>query len=448
MMGYAAKLEFLKMTGIENKIKSAFSLLRGNSHAKRLFDTAMYMAASFIPMILNLAINPLLAQNLSPSDYAIIGYYKSFNLLISPLIIFYLLHYYAKIYFEVDEGKREMVKATIFKALILFSFALSLLSLAGLSLYCLYTIGSSNIPIYPYIAMTVLALPLTGIYQLRLLDYKMTRRASSYFSMSIINGVLQFLFNLIFVVYLKTGAFGALLVPGIVNMIFFIIVIYLYRNLIHISFNWQEFRTMVKFCCPLTFAAMLGFFFNGFDRVLLANVGDVEELGIYVVGVQIGAYISVFQSSLSSTFQPDLYKAIVNRNFTQIVKIISLLVGCTVLVVLIFVVMAPYIIGILTANRYIDSTIYARIAAISVIPSMLYYAISQATIVLGKTHITLLNKILSTVLSFFMFKSMIENYDFIGAAWGLSFALVICLIGNVFLLSVYYRHKIVNLITK
>lgn len=436
------------MTGSENKFKPAFSWLKENCRVKRLFDTALYMAASFIPLILNLAINPLLAKNLSPSDYAIIGYYKSFNLLISPLIIFYMLHYYAKIYFEVDAGKREMVKATIFKALILFSFILSLLALGGLSLYCLYSAESTNIPLYPYIALTVLPLSLTGIYQLRLLDYKMSRRASSFFWLSVINALLLFVFNLLFVVYLKTGAFGALLVPGIVNMVFFVIIFYLYRNLLHFTFNWQEFRTMVKFCCPLTFAAMLGFFFNGLDRVLLANLGNVDELGIYVVGVQIGAYISVFQSSLSSTFQPDLYKAIVKRNFVQTIKIIALLVGCTIVVVLIFVAMAPYIISILTANRYIDSTIYARIAAISVIPSMLYYAISQATIVLGKTHITLINKILSTLLSFVMFKVLIENYGFVGAAWGLSLAFIICFMGNALLLSFQYRRKIISLITK
>ena len=37
-----------------------------------------YFAASLLPMLLMAAVNPLIALNMSPEDYAIYGYYNSF----------------------------------------------------------------------------------------------------------------------------------------------------------------------------------------------------------------------------------------------------------------------------------------------------------------------------------------------------------------------------------
>ena len=86
-----------------------------------------YMGASLIPMLLNLLVNPLIALNMSPEDYAVTGYFTSFNALINPIITFYLLHYYVKSYFNLDEEGRLKLRATIFKALIFFSFGVAAL---------------------------------------------------------------------------------------------------------------------------------------------------------------------------------------------------------------------------------------------------------------------------------------------------------------------------------
>ena len=86
-------------------------------------------------MLLNMVINPLIAINMSPADYAIVGYYTAFNTLISPIILFYMLHFYNKCFFELNEENRIRLKATIFKALIVFSGILSVLCLLGIVLY-------------------------------------------------------------------------------------------------------------------------------------------------------------------------------------------------------------------------------------------------------------------------------------------------------------------------
>ena len=95
-------------------------------------NLATYFGASLIPMALNLIINPWVAKNMDPTDYAISGYYTSFSTLISPIIIFYLIHFYIKEYFRRDEEQRKMLYALIAKATIWFSGIVSVLCLIAL----------------------------------------------------------------------------------------------------------------------------------------------------------------------------------------------------------------------------------------------------------------------------------------------------------------------------
>ena len=71
----------------------------------------LFMSASVLMLIMNLLANPVIALNMSPYDYAITGYYTSFNGLISPLILFYLIGYYVKEYFKVSPNQREILYA-------------------------------------------------------------------------------------------------------------------------------------------------------------------------------------------------------------------------------------------------------------------------------------------------------------------------------------------------
>lgn len=189
---------------------------------------------------------------------------------------------------------------------------------------------------------------------------------------------------------------------------------------------------------------MLGFFSNGFDRVCLERLGNNTELGYYVVGVQMAAYISVFQTAIGNTFQPDLFQAIVERNKSKLMKVVALLVGSTACIVAVYIFAAPLVVRLLTAGRYMMSVKYTQIIALSTLTSAMYYAMSQITIAMGKSYITLLNKIFTMVCSVVMFSFLIAKYQFVGAAWGMVLSFLISLIGNVGLLYLGKRYAIIN----
>lgn len=410
-------------------------------YAKYTKSISQYFSASLIPMLISFAINPLVALNMDPDDYAITGYYTSFSTFFSPLIVFYMLHYFTKKYYELDKLSREDLRATLVKALIFFSGGISLICLFGLFVYMYFFNRGSDIPFSPYAILTVLALPITGIYSLMLTDMKMERKSGDYLKISLLASISLSFFTLLFVVLLKWGAFGKLLAPFITNMIFFVFACFYYKDTFHVPFNKNLFKEMLIFCYPLTLAAMLNFFSNGYDRVYLERLGDNTELGYYSVGVQMAAYINIFQSAIGNTFQPDLFQAIAQKNKSKILKIILLLVGSMVGLVVSYILVAPLVVKILTAGRYMMSVKYTQIVALSALTSAMYFAVSQITVALGKSKIILVTKVVTTIFSVIMFSYLIKHYAYIGAAWGMVLSFVISLLVNLFLLWLSFKYS-------
>ena len=178
----------------------------------------VYLLAAIIPMLLSLVSNPFIAKNMSPEDYAITGYYGAFTTLFTPLVTFYLLHYYTKRFYELNDADRKVLKDTLFKSLIFFSAFLSLLSLLILGVYKSVFNSDSKIAFFPYAAISIFSLPLTGIYSLTLTEYRMKRESKKFFRLSVANGLLGVILAIVFVVLFKFGAIGRLSATFLASM--------------------------------------------------------------------------------------------------------------------------------------------------------------------------------------------------------------------------------------
>lgn len=399
------------------------------------------MLASIIPMMINLLINPLVALNMEPVDYAIVGYYNSFNGLLSPLITFYVFSYYTKRYFELQEADRIILKSTILKSLIYFSALLAVISLFSLYLYMTLFNKGSEMPFFPYAFLSVFSLPITGVVTLRLIDFKMEKKSHSYFKLSVSQGVLLAVLTLLLVVGFKFGAVGKMSATFIATLTVFMFCIYKEYDAFKNKFDWKIFKTMLLFVWPMIIGAMLHFFTNGYDRVYLERLGDNNELGYYVVGGQVVGYIGAFSSAVSSTFQPDVYKAVVNRKWKNASKYIGLILASTAFFVLIFVLLAPFVIDLLTAGRYTYSAKYARILAFSQLTSTMYFVTTEITIVLGYTIISLISKIFGVLFTIILYSLMISQFQFAGAAWGQVLSFLLMMLINLIFLIIWHTYK-------
>lgn len=406
------------------------------NNKEKVYSIGRYFLASLVPLLLNLVTNPLVAINMSAEDYAIVGYFKSYNSLILPIVLFYVLHYYTKRFYEVNVDEREELKAYIFKFLLTGSFVLGILSIGVICLYTDFFNSNSQIPLFPYVWIGILTLPLTGLYSLTLTDYKMGAQSKKFLTLSVVYAILTVGLLLLLVVVFKLGALGNLLSIFLANLMVFLYSVYVNRSLFKIKVSRSKYKDIFRFCAPLTLAATLGFFTNGYDRVYLERLGQVEELGFYVVAFSICNYLHVFSDAVGNTFQPDIYRSIANRSTKSFFKYTSLVLVTNALIVAVFIALSPFIIDILTAGRYVYSVIYMKVLAVSSFASALYYMVSQFTVAIGMTKVTLYNKILTSIISIFLYKFLIDNFQFMGAAWGVTLLFLISTITNILLIYI------------
>lgn len=384
------------------------------SYAKNL---TTYFGASLIPMILGLIANPWIAKNMSPEDYAISGYYTSFSSLISPIIIFYLIHFYIKEYFRRDNQERQQLFAIIAKATIWFSGIVSLVCFVGLFIYLTLFNKTLSLPVMPYLALMVFALPLTGLLNLQLAKYRMEKKANEYLRLSACNGILNVLLSVILVVWLKWGAFGKLLGPLICNGSVFLFLLWKMRGILKIPTPFHDFKRIFIFCLPLAASAMLGYFTNGFSTTYLESIGDTIGYGYYVVGASIAAYLTTFTTAVGNTFQPDLYETTIKRQWSRYAKFCALQIGAYAIIAFGFIACAPFIISILTAGRYVASTTFAQIIALSTITSGIYFLINNFSIATNRPRLYLYTSIIGSVFIVCMTPLFVKQWSFYGGAW-------------------------------
>lgn len=405
-----------------------------------LANLSVYFLASLVPMFLSLVSNPFVAKNMSPCDYAIVGYYSAFITLFTPFVNFYFVHYFTKRFYEVDASEREKLKATIFKSFISLSFVMTLVAILLILVYYVLANKSSEIPFLPYALLALFRMPLSCIYSLELIDFKMRRQSKPFFYVSVANSAIAVSLMLLFVVAFKWGAFGHLSSSLLAHTVLFAYILHRNRHLLHYPFDWLTLKEAAFFCWPMVIAAMLTFFSQGYDKVILERSGDLTTLGYYSVGISIAAYINMLGDSVNSTFQPDVFESIVKRNFRRTFNIIALKIALMCVIVVAFIILAPYIIDILTFGRYLNSTKYAVIASLAAITSMMYYSVSQITIALGYSSVTLTNKIVGSLMSVLAFNVLISSYGAVGAAWGVVLSYFFFFFGNVIIVTYKYRH--------
>lgn len=413
-----------------------------NIYLKRIGAFLQYFGSTLIVAIIQVCINPMMAKNLSPEDYATIGYFSSFNLLLTPLITFFLTNFYTQRYFKVSEQERETIKATVMKLAIVLSFAMAILSIFGLFVYHVLINKASDIPFAPYAFLTVFAIPLTSLYSLKLTEYRLKREARNFAIATVGNGILAAILAVVFVAIIKWGAFGRLFATILGNALVFSVIVFLERKYLKGKLDKRIVKEVFQFCWPLAIAGMLSFFNNGFDKVLLERTGNLSELGYYSVGVQIAGYLTIFSNAVNSTFQPDIYECYSKKSFKKLALYIGIIVGSITICATLYIILAPYIIDLLTAGRYVYSAHYSQIIALSTITAAIYYSSSQISIAMGYTKLLMWVKIFGGALSAVSFILLIKYFQFEGAAFGNVISYVIYFVINIIALWIFKRNEL------
>lgn len=389
--------------------------------------------------LIGVLINPFLAANLTSRDYAIIGYFTSFNTLILYIVSFSLLSYYSRNFYRIREDERQAVLNTLLISQLLLGLIALLFILIGFYLYM--EIANVSFPFFPFVLLCFIPLFFSCFYNFLLVEKRMKRQAWSYFKIAIIYTISGAFFAILFVAVLKKGAIGrfwSMLIPMIGMGIFSFFFL-----LSKFQFNRKIFQDAIAFGWPISLSAILYYFLSGVDRAMLEQLKDSTTFGFYNVAIQITAYLSVFYTSIVQTFEPDIYKSIAENNRKKLVQIVTGIIVLNAIPTILFILFAHPVVSVLTYGRYTESTNFAQILAVKNIPMAFCFLISNVIIGFGYPKVELLNRAIGALLSVILFKLLINKYGFFGAAWGQSITLLLMtLISAIFVLyKVFFQNR-------
>jgi len=402
-------------------------------------SASLYLFASIFSALVKVIINPLLAKNLSHTDYAISGYFSSFNVLFLPILTFMVFAYYQRNFYQVSIEKRQLLTNTIIISLIIIGSLFSIIVLFGLYIY--FKATDVNFPFWPFSYLLIYQIVFNNFLTLLQVNYRLNRESKKYAIITVVSSLLWVTSVITLVVIGKMGAVGSML-----SNLFVAIILGLYSikiTLTKFEFDFLVFKDIIKFCWPLTLSALMWYFLTGVDSAMLERLDNTRKFALYNIGLGLSGSLGMFYTAVAQTFEPDIYKSIAQKKIRNIFLIISLIIILTAIPVTLFIILAKPITHILTSGLYTSASSYAQILSLKIITMSIYYSVLTIIVGFGFTKMDLALRLVGAAFSILMYKFLISNYDFYGAAWGESLSfLFISILGIVFIIFKIKTNKL------
>lgn len=297
-------------------------------YKKLLGQTAIYGLSSVIIRVFPFIIAPFVTERFGPSALApFIDFYS-----VAGIIIVLLSHGMETTFFrfaeKVDDSKKLISTATlsvVFASLIFVLF--SYLFRTDLAI-AFKTPDQVNL-----LTLMVIVLGLDGLSTMPFVILRKTGRPKKFAIIKIINGVVNFLLVMFFIVILPkfetNGIFGFKYNPHfgigyvfianlIASAVTFVLLFQELKSVSFKAFDWSLWKKMMAYSWPITIAGLAGVINETMDRqflkYLLPDGTNTEQMAIYGAVCRIVTFITLFRQAYLLGIEPFFFSHAKNEN--------------------------------------------------------------------------------------------------------------------------------------
>lgn len=406
-------------------------------------NAGLYFSGSIVQSILSLVASPIYSLHLSAKEFGILGYFGAISNFLSPIFILGMSSIYLMRYFKQgdEDNKKLLFNITFF--LCCFNTILIVVSYA--SIYFYFKFMNVNLPLNPFAWFILIALLLENIKSFVLLNFRIRKKALSFFIFSSVNSILNFGLGILFVAYFNWGAEGRMSAPIISSLFMLPFCIYLLHRYSTINFNFNGFLRSAKAAIPLVLAAYAYVPIANIDLFYLERLNNLSELGLYNIGITIAGYVQLAYIALGIAIEPDIFKAVAEKDNNKLIKSAVIIFIPYFLFVIIFMFLSGTVISILTAGRYLEAERYTNIALISVFLMGVYWFLDKIFIALEKTKLNLIINVIGGASSIVITYFAVNSFKFIGAAYGkVLVALLLCIVSLILVIKYLRKDRLLS----
>jgi O-antigen/teichoic acid export membrane protein len=398
-----------------------------------LKSASIYTVSNIVTSAIPLLLLPVLTRVLSPADYGVVA---MFGILVSILATFTGLGAQGAI--EIRYFERERINVPRYVASCLVILAVSTVLL----LLCAYSFRNeleslTSVP-KNWVWVAVLVATMQFVVLVRLSLWQVSKQAWKYGVMQIGQSGLNAGLSLWFVLAVGLGwegrALGIVLASSIVMAI---AAASLWRGgWIRSPISFEYMGNALRFGVPLIPHALGGLLIAAVDRIMVTNLLDVSQTGIYTVALQIGMILSLLTGSFNRAYAPWLFEHLRSLDDIQKIEVVRytylyfILVGGTALLL---GLLAPVILDVLVGEAFRAGAEVVIYLASGFAFGGMYLMVTNYVFLAGATAqlaiITLTSGIVHLVATYLL----IGNYGLAGAGYGFMISQAVLFLGTWYL---------------
>ncbi|GAB2530962.1 lipopolysaccharide biosynthesis protein [Rufibacter soli] len=297
-----------------------------------------YSFAGFFGAAANFFVLPILSHYLSVEDYGILSIFNAYVTIAIPIVGLVAAGVITIEYYKIKD-KTEF--ASFFSSVQL----IPVIPFALLSVIAVLFRGSISelLEIPTEFARYIFLIPLLAILTIYLETYLaylvVKKEAKHYLVINVAKSTFEIGLTLLFIIYFDMGWMGRILSWLLVTSIFTVVaLVYFQRQrLLTFNINFKYYKAGVFFGLPLILHTIGKFVISQSDRIFIAKMVGVGDVGVYNIANQLASIMLIFITAFSNLYIPYLYERLSNFNHkaeTEILQIsyfygFALLLGCT-----------------------------------------------------------------------------------------------------------------------
>jgi O-antigen/teichoic acid export membrane protein len=396
-------------------------------------SASIYTGSNILTAAIPFLLLPILTRVLSPADYGIVA---MFGIMVSMFAAFTGLGAQGAV--EIRFFEQERINLPRYVA----SCLLILLASTALALLCTYLFTGILVSLSSvtgdWLVIAVLVAAMQFVVLVRLSLWQVSKQAWKYGAMQIgqsgLNAGLSLWFVLVIGLAWEGRTLGIVIASAIVMVI---AVVSLWRDgWIRSPISLAYIKDALRFGVPLIPHALGGLLIAAVDRIMVTNLLDVSQTGIYTVALQIGMVLSLLTGAFNRAYAPWLFEHLKSRDDAQKIQIVRytyLYFVALVIVALSLGLLAPAILSVLVGEAFRAGAEVVIYVATGFAFGGMYFMVTNYVFLAGATArlavITFTSGLINVVATYFL----ISKYGLAGAGYGFMISQAVLFFGTWYL---------------
>jgi len=389
--------------------------------SKLLQQSGFYLVGQVLQKAVSFLLLPIWTIYLTPSDYGIMGTLNAYGGILHILLMFGIYAAVMRHYFDFKqdpEALRHYVSANFGFMVVVPGVILTSLILFGRPLW--EHVTSEKIPFRPLVVLMLITVYGGLLYRLPYTLFQAQQKVKKCVTLDLVGFIISIGISLLLVVGLRKGVYGMMLGGCIAQVLTALLVSgLLIREWFVPRVQWSHISSSLSYGLPFIPHLLAGWVLTFVDRVMLAKMVPLDEVGRYTLAITLGMVMLLIVTSIKDAYEPYYYNLLSTDAHPdgKIIRIFSMYVTGIGVLALFGSLFAEDLIMLLTPARYHGSAKYVAPVILGYLFLGYNYNVGMAVFYYKKTKLLPLLTGIAAICNITLNYLLIPRFGAIAAAW-------------------------------